>query len=227
MYTSGAGVVSGGGLGTPGIDLPVIQDRARIARKIPNEKETTMHWMHIVHLVASVSTSVWIFCLICLVIGVLYTLTLSSALRKCSVPSRTMRPGLVWLMLIPLFNIIWHFFVVVGLARSVGNEYQARRIPNAQRRPGMRVGIAMCICTVCAVLPFFVFYLLGKFDNQSATTEIPTWALQLLFLMLIGFLAEIAHLVLWIIYWSKIASCSRMLGRTSVVAAPPAFAPPA
>jgi hypothetical protein len=191
-----------------------------MARKIPNEKETTMHLMHAVHFVAELRTSVKIFCLICMVIGILYTLTLSNALKKCSVTSRTMRPGLVWLMLIPVFNIIWHFFVVVGLARSVGNEFQMRRIPSAQRRPGMSVGIAMCVCTVCAILPFLVFYLLGKFDNQSATTEIPTWALQVLFLFFIGFLSELAHLVLWIIYWSKIASCSRMLDRTSTATVP-------
>lgn len=186
-----------------------------------------MHLMHLVHFVAGIRTSVKLFCLIWMVIGILYTLTLSNALRKCSVPSRTMRPGMVWLILIPVFNIIWQFFVVVGLARSVGNEFQTRRIPNVQRRPGMAVGIAMCVCTVCAILPFLVFYLLGKFDNQSATTDIPTWALQVLFLFFIGFLAELAHLVLWIIYWSKIASCSRMLGRTSVATVPPNYAPPA
>ena len=125
-----------------------------MARKLPNEKETKMHLMHAVHFVAELRTSVKLFCLICMVIGVLYTLTLSNALRKCSVPSRTMRPGLVWLILIPVFNIIWQFFVVLGLAKSLGNEFQVRRIPNAQSRPGMSVGIAMCVCAVCAILPF-------------------------------------------------------------------------
>jgi hypothetical protein len=138
-----------------------------------------------------------------------------------------MRPGLVWLMLIPVFNIIWHFFVVVGLAKSVGNEFQMRRIPNARRRPGMAVGIAMCVCTVCAIFPFLLFYVLGKVDSQSATTDIPTWALPVLFLIFIGVLSELAHLVLWIIYWSKIATCSRMLDRTSVAIVPPAEAPSA
>jgi hypothetical protein len=198
-----------------------------MARKIPNEKETTMHLMDVVHFVAGFRTSVKLFCLISMVLGILYTLTLSSALRKCSVPSRTMRPGLVWLILIPVFNIIWLFFVVLGLAESVGNEFQLRRIPNAQRRPGMAVGIAMCVSTVCAILPVLIIFLLGKFDDQSATTEIPTWAIWALFLIVITVLATLAHLVLWIIYWSKIARCSRMLDRTSVATVPPVYAPPA
>jgi len=184
-----------------------------------------MHLMHVVHFVASLRTGVKIFCLFYIVIGILYLLTLSNALKKCSVSSRTMRPGMIWLMLIPVFNIIWQFFVVVGLAKSVDNEFQTRRIPNTQPRPGMSVGIAMCVCMVCAILPFLIFFLLGKVDNQSATTDIPTWAIPVLFLIFIGLLSELAHLVLWIVYWTTIARCSRMLDRTAVATVPPNYAP--
>ena len=184
-----------------------------------------MNLGHVVQLVESLRTSVKIICLLWMVLGILYILTLSKALKKCSAPSRTMRPGMVWLMLIPLFNIIWQFFVVLGLARSLGNEFQTRRIPSPQSGPGMSVGMAMSVCTVCAILPFLIFFLLSKVDNQSATTDIPTWAIPVIFLIFIGLLSALAHLVLWIIYWSKIASCSRMLDRNSAATVPPVYAP--
>lgn len=41
-----------------------------------------------------------------LVVAIFYLLTLMRALQKCSPQSRTMQPGMVWLLLIPLFNLI-------------------------------------------------------------------------------------------------------------------------
>jgi hypothetical protein len=40
-----------------------------------------------------------------LLAGVFYPLTLQRTLEKCAAGSRTLSPGLVWLMLIPLFNL--------------------------------------------------------------------------------------------------------------------------
>jgi hypothetical protein len=136
-----------------------------------------------------------------------------------------MRPGLVWLMLIPLFNIIWQFFVVLGLAQSLGKEFQTRRIPGTQSRPGMPVGIAMCVCTAGAIFPILVASLVFMVDPGGDTTDFPSWALPVLFLIFIGLLSALAHLVLWIIYWSKIASCSRILDRNLIATVPPNYAP--
>ena len=184
-----------------------------------------MQFMHAMHFAADLRMSVKIICLLWMVLGILYILTLFNTLRKCSVPSRTMRPGMVWLMLIPLFNMIWQFFVVQGLAQSVGHEFQARRIQNAEPRPGMPVGIAMCVCTAGAIFPILVASLVFMVDPGGDTTDFPSWALPVLFLIFIGLLSALAHLVLWIIYWSKIASCSRILDRNLIATVPPNYAP--
>jgi hypothetical protein len=184
-----------------------------------------MQFMHAMHFAADLRMSVKIICLLWMVLGILYILTLFNTLRKCSVPSRTMRPGMVWLMLIPLFNMIWQFFVVQGLAQSVGHEFQARRIQNAEPRPGMPVGMAMCVCTVCALFPLFLLVILFWADSGAATGELPNWLLAVPLLLIVSVFAALAHLVLWIIYWSKIASCSRMLKRTSVATVAPNLAP--
>jgi hypothetical protein len=116
-----------------------------------------------------------------LVLYIFYIVSLSRALSKCSITSRTMQPGMVWLLLIPLFNLVWQFIVVIGLADSLGKEFRARGILNAEPEPGKTIGIAMCVCAVCGIIPF------------------------------VNFLALPAQLVLWIIYWVKITDFSRRL----------------
>ena len=119
--------------------------------------------------------------LVCLVIGVFYLLTLMRTLQKCAPQSRTMEPGMVWLLLIPFFNWIWSFFVVTALSNSLANEFRVRGMVNAPREPGKQLGMWMSICWVCGIVPF------------------------------LGVLASLAGLVLWIMYWVKIAEFSRML----------------
>ena len=114
-------------------------------------------------------------------VGVFFLLTLSRALQKCSLSSRTMEPGMVWLMLVPLVNLVWQFFVVLALSNSLGNEFRARGIVNVEREPGKAIGIGMCVCGACSIIP------------------------------LLNLLALPAHLVLLIVYWVKIAGYSRML----------------
>jgi type IV pilus assembly protein PilA len=119
--------------------------------------------------------------LVCLVVYIFYILSLYRALSRCSVASRTIQPGTVWLLLVPFVNLVWQFFVVIGLAKSLGNEFRARGIPSAEPEPGKSIGIAMCVCAACGIVP------------------------------LVNLLALPANLVLWIIYWAKIAGFSRSL----------------
>lgn len=120
-------------------------------------------------------------------VAIFYCLTLSRALTKCAPSSRTMEPGMVWLLLIPLVNLIWHFFVVIALAKTLGNEFRARQLVNIEPEPGKAIGIGMCTCGACAIIP------------------------------ILGILAGIAQFVLLIIYWAKIAGYSRLLDQAPTV----------
>ena len=114
-------------------------------------------------------------------VAIFYILTLSRALKKCSPASRTMDPSLLWLLLIPLFNLIWNFFVVLAMGRSLGNEFRLRNIPHTEPEPGKTIGIAMAVCGACSIIP------------------------------LVNILTGIVYLVLWIVYWIKISGFSQML----------------
>jgi hypothetical protein len=116
-----------------------------------------------------------------LVPAIFYILTLQKALEQCTPVSRTMEPALVWLLLVPFVHLVFSFFVVLALSRSLANEFANRRVTIPDPAPGQAVGLAMSICGCCCVIP------------------------------LLGFVAIWAFLVLWIIYWVKIADYSRRL----------------
>lgn len=119
-----------------------------------------------------------------IVVSIFFILTLSRALNKCSPAARTMQPGTLWLLLVPVLNLVWNFIVVLGMAKSLANEFRARGVQGVEPEPGKSIGLAMAICAVCSVIP------------------------------VLGLLAGLACLVLWILYWMKMADYSRKLDMT-------------
>jgi hypothetical protein len=65
---------------------------------------------------------------------------------------RLMEPGMVWLLLIPLFSMVWMFFVYIRISKS----YQAyfRSIGRYDVGDcGEQIGLWYCICTVSSLIP--------------------------------------------------------------------------
>jgi hypothetical protein len=93
-----------------------------------------------------------IACAIMLVPAIFYMLTLQKALNRCSPENRAMAPGLVWLMLIPVFDFVWHFIIVLNLAKSLGAEFSKRGI-SEEPTPGKTLGLVMCILACCGFIP--------------------------------------------------------------------------
>lgn len=84
---------------------------------------------------------------------IFYLLTLQKALNRCSPENRAMAPGMVWLMFIPLFNLVWHFFVVINISKSLEAEFQKRGM-SEEPQPGKTIGMVMCILACCGIIPF-------------------------------------------------------------------------
>jgi len=113
------------------------------------------------------SLSVW------LIPAIFYLISVQAALKAVSPKNRSLDPALVWLYLIPVFNLVWQFFIVVNVSGSLKREY-AQRQAQAVGDCGYGLGIAMCIVSLCAIIPIFWFFM---------------W---------------LVALVLWVIYWVKI-----------------------
>jgi len=109
-------------------------------------------------------------------------------LRAISPQNRTMQPGEVWLQLIPLFGLVWKFIVVTRISQSIRNEIDYRSLNSFLGEtnpvfandyaplPTYNIGLAYCILGLCGFIP------------------------------ILGWLATIAWLVCWIIYWTQIVA---------------------
>jgi len=93
-----------------------------------------------------------VFGLLGLILGILYLLALQNTLKAVSPQNRTMRPGQVWLLLIPLFGIVWMFFVVKAMSTSLEAEYRMRGM-QTEPQPTYNLGLALAILSVCGIIP--------------------------------------------------------------------------
>jgi ACS family hexuronate transporter-like MFS transporter len=128
-------------------------------------------------------SSVLVGVLLGLAIQVLFLLALQRALERCAPQNRTLSPGLVWLSMIPLFNIVWQFILINRIASSLRREFDTRQTaqPGQREDYGYGVGLAMCILSLASIIP------------------------------LAGIVCGLAGFVCWIVYWVKIAGYSRTL----------------
>jgi sugar phosphate permease len=102
-----------------------------------------------------------VFLLFCLAAAVGYLLTLQRAVAGCAPERRSITPGQVWLTLIPLFGVVWHFIVVSRLAESLEREFAARQAPPGDDY-GRRLGVATASLYVAGAIPVLgVLFLLA------------------------------------------------------------------
>jgi hypothetical protein len=118
--------------------------------------------------------------LIALGVRILYILTLQNTLKQVTPQNRKMEPGQAWLLLIPLFNIVWEFITVNNVSESVGNELRSRGVPDVPK-PAYGVGLAYCILNICFFIPFaplaglicFIVYWVKVSGYQSKLKSLP------------------------------------------------------
>jgi len=96
--------------------------------------------------------AIGIFVLLMLAISVAVCFFLSSCFRRIPPPHRQQEPGMVWLLLIPLFAFVWNFFVYPKLADSFASYFRAQGRTDVGDC-GRGIGLAYCICTACAIVP--------------------------------------------------------------------------
>lgn len=83
-----------------------------------------------------------------------------NALNAVSPRNRDMEPGMVFLCLIPCFNLIWYFFIVARVASSLEKEFDDRGITGDRdfgNSVGTTGGVLACVCCtpgwmICAII---------------------------------------------------------------------------
>lgn len=127
-----------------------------------------------------------------LAIYIPYLLTLQRALEAVSPDLRRMPPGQVWLMLIPLFSVIWIFMIAAAIADSFDQEYRRRGIMTEHPRPTYNVGLTYGIMALASAPGIFI-------TNPG--------------IKLFFSLFSLAGFILWIVYWVQVAEHKNKLNK--------------
>jgi hypothetical protein len=88
-----------------------------------------------------------------LAILIAIALALSSCFKRIPPQYRLMEPGMVWLLLIPCFNLIWNFFVYPRLSQSFQNYFGAHARTDVGDC-GRQLGLWYAICAAASIVPF-------------------------------------------------------------------------
>lgn len=90
--------------------------------------------------------------LVILGIGIAYILTLQRAISRCAPQNRATSPESAWLLLIPLFNMIWPFILYPRISETLEREFRARNLP-IEPQPAKNLGLAVAVLHVCWFIP--------------------------------------------------------------------------
>lgn len=109
---------------------------------------------------AAIGIGIIIIALIAAVIGLAIAIfilyLLYSVLARVPEPYRKMAPGMVFLLLIPLFNIVWIFFTVLNVSGSLKNYFDSVGRTDVGDC-GKAIGLGWAICVVAGIIPIVNF----------------------------------------------------------------------
>ncbi len=141
--------------------------------------------------------------------AILFFLSQQRILQVIRPGNREMSSGSVWLQLVPVFGMVWQFFVVIRIARSISNEMASKisesilensqvQIKGTDESSTYTIGLAYCILTTLGIILNYLTLHSSSPLNISGS-----------FFILTG-------MVCWIIYWVRIVNTKNKLVRLSV-----------
>lgn len=87
-----------------------------------------------------------------IMIAIFYLKNLQDVLKECSPRNQQVPPGNVWLMLIPLFNIVYPFILYPKISESLKREFEERG--SVQEGDYLKnIGLTMAVLNICGFIP--------------------------------------------------------------------------
>jgi hypothetical protein len=86
-------------------------------------------------------------------VNILICLLLQSCYKRIPQQFRKLEPGLVWLLLIPCFSLVWNFFVFPRLSQSFKSYFDSIGRTDVGDCSG-NIGLAYAICCAVSVIPY-------------------------------------------------------------------------
>lgn len=90
---------------------------------------------------------------VCLAFAVFMMYLVYNAMKGVPIAHRPMEPGMVFLMLIPLFNFFWVFKVFPPMMQAYKNALAEKGVAVAGDG-GQGIAMAYCICVCLSIIPY-------------------------------------------------------------------------
>jgi hypothetical protein len=87
---------------------------------------------------------------------IFYIMAISKTIKAIDPECRTQAPSMAWLLLIPVFNVIWFFFLLKSIKTGFLRMHENKRI-SQPIDTGYTYGIAMGCCWAAIFIPKLIF----------------------------------------------------------------------
>lgn len=147
-----------------------------------------------------------------LIIFILFNLSLQKAMNVVSNANRKMDGGMVWLVLVPLLNLVWPFIFNNALRTSYKNEFNQKGISHPVN---LVSGFIYPSAQVLLLLLYAITAVMAEeiarssyYGNYSGANSLVGFSQGILILIT---LVGLASLVFWIIFWVNVNSLRTIL----------------
>ncbi|MCH2145941.1 MAG: hypothetical protein MK082_12470 [Phycisphaerales bacterium] len=124
---------------------------------------------------------------------------------------RKIAPGLVWLSLIPCFNIVWAYFLAIWIPGSLDAALRERGISGVKTGRGIGLTYAVWF-TLGTALSFALSFLVSFVQIQELAMEGDVTTSPLIYVSQgIGILATLLNIVFFVLFAMKARAASRHL----------------
>jgi hypothetical protein len=141
----------------------------------------------------------WLILFLFFLPKVFYLLSVQKTLKLIPEQYRKMNPLLVWLGMIPLFYLLWNFFVVWKTKRSF-DALRAAGNTDSNQNGGFAMGIVSSVFAV--LIP--VLGIVSPVAEEASQFGVMT---------LVSVVVFFAWIATWIVNWVQVVSSRRAIGR--------------
>ncbi len=154
----------------------------------------------------AVQAVTWI---IVIVIAVLFLLNLQNTIKAAAPENRMIKPGYVWIQLVPVIGTFYSFVVAGKIADTIAAEYQSKGHSLPAQRPTYTLGLTFAVFSlIIYILNIYSRLMFDSVDPSVMTQEeIIAYSTRsdVLGYSAVMMIFSIAWLVIMIIYWVKTA----------------------
>lgn len=150
-------------------------------------------------------------------VAILFLLNLQHTIKVVAPENRKMKPGNVWMQLLPLVGLVYSFIVARSVSDSIVAEYRSKVQILVSEKPTYITGMVFAVFSVLiTILSIYSGLSYGAVDTSVMTEEevlAYTTRSDVFAFSIIMMIVSLAWFVLFIVYWVQTAAYKRKMKR--------------